>query len=529
MAAAVATGSSDEDKFLDRARDAGKKKNFEYAVTSYLDVLKRNPAHPEARKELLACSRERRRAGQTRTGPLEKPAFLPRKTSLLALGILLMLIPTFILVFPSGKPDDPNEPAGLPINWILGLPTLAAFAAFVAISPWPRLLLWARRGNHEKVFDLTSRLLLTEPEHIDLLQAHAEAAVASGQQAAAIAVCEWTLGIVPDYVPTLHLLGSLYHKHVKDIPRAQQCYNRILNVVPTDIDASRAIKNLAAEHTMAQGVESAATSGTYRDMLKSKKESEKLEDQAKVLKTADEIQKAISYKQEELEKKPDDFRLWRDMGDLQARLKDWAESEKAYRKAIALDPVNPSLKMKLGDLTLRRHDNEILTLRQSLKTNPADAAAKARLAAVERERWQSAAEEFDWRAKEYPTDAGIRFHYGEALFRTGRVSDAIAEFQFSVKDQKFKTNSLMRLGECFRREGKLDLSGKQYERALEDMPIMNEPRKAALYALGDVYEKQGRLEEAKKAWNELYEADINHRDVSKRLDALNAKLKAPPG
>lgn len=514
-------------KFVERADEAFKKKNFEYAIDSYLEALRLDPENGETRKKLLKTCRERKLAGQAKASALDGLALMPRKKALtgIAGGAVLALV--FFLALPSGapNPDVPDDPGGLPLDWILSLPALAATGAFAFLSPWPRLLLWKKQGKARQGFDLTQKLLLKDPDSIDLLEAHAEMANLSGAPEAAIAVCEWTLSFLPDHVPTLHLLGALMHQHRKDIPKAQQIYGRILHIHPTDLQASRVVKNLAAEMTMSQGVEAAATGSDYRKMIKDTKTAQKLEDQQRTLKTADEVERAVAYKKEELEKKPDDWRLWRDLGDLEARLKAWDRAEEAYRKAIALEPVNPTLKMSLGNLAFKKFDERILALKTAIKADPAGAEAKGRLAQVEKERTAFAVEEYAWRAKEHPTDPNIRFEHGEALYRAGRTREAIGEFQFSVKDLKRKTMSLLRLGECFRREGQIDLSVKQYERALEDLTSMNEAKKAVLYALGDAYEKQERLADAKKAWDELYEADINFRDIPKRLEALNARIK----
>src|SRR5438552_18338641 len=51
--------SPSSDKSLEKARDAAKKKNFDYAVMLYLEILKVNPGHIVARRELRATARER--------------------------------------------------------------------------------------------------------------------------------------------------------------------------------------------------------------------------------------------------------------------------------------------------------------------------------------------------------------------------------------------------------------------------------------------------------------------------------------
>ncbi len=511
--------------FGGRGDEAFKKKNFEYAISNYLEVLKRQPDDGEVRKKLFGACRERKRAGQTKTSPLDKLVYLPRKkatTVLVALPVASFLL--WIVLPGVGVDEATQEAGGLPLDWIVSILLLVAAGAVAYLSPWPRLFLLQRKERHAEALEMVSTLLLKEPEHLDLLTVQAQLAAAAGYHESAIAICESILGMVPAYLPALRQLGNLYHQK-KDIGRAQQCFNKILQVDRSDIEASRAMKNLAAERTMDSGVEKAATTGSYRDMLKDTKSSEKLEAQTRVLKTTDEVTQAIQFKKDEIAGKPEDWRLWRDLGDLHARLKAWTDAEEAYRKAIELEPVNPTLKMSLGNLALKRFDERISAQKQALKANPADAAAKAGLAQAEKEKLAFSLEEFSRRAKELPTDPNVRYDYGEALYRSGKTREAISEFQFSVKDPKRKMPSLLRLAACFKRENQLDLAAKQLERALEDLTTMNETKKTVLYESGDIYEKQARFPEAKKVWDELYEADINFRDITKRLDVLNAKLK----
>ena len=518
---------SGEAKFFERAAEAVKKKNFDYAISNYQQILDRNPDNPEARKALLTCCRQRKLAGGVKASPADRLAALPLKKSLLAMGGLLLLSLLALSLLPNGE-ADPAAPGsgGLSVSWIVSGFLLALTAAFAALSPWPRLIWLRKRGRAADAVEKAGAFLQKNPDLIDLLEFQAEAANEAGCPEAALTLGEWILSSQPSHIPTLNLLGALYQHHRKDIPKSQQCYNRILKIDPSDLLASRAIKDLAAQATMNQGVESAATEDNYRKMLKDVKGSEKLESEQRVLKTADEIHSAIASKKEEIEKAPGEWRRWRDLGDLHSKAKAWDEAEEAYKKAIELEPVNPTLRMSLGTLTLRRFDERILPLKEALKASPADAEAKAKLAQAEKERAAFAVEEFGRRAKDHPTDATIRFEHGETLVRVGRVREAIAEYQVSVKDPKRKTASLLRLGECFKREGQIDLSVKQYEKALEDLGTMTDMKKSALLALGDAYEKQNRLNDAKKVFDELYEADINFRDVAKRVEALAARIKA---
>jgi hypothetical protein len=54
-----------------------------------------------------------------------------------------------------------------------------------------------------------------------------------------------------------------------------------------------------------------------------------------------------------------------------------------------------------------------------------------------------------------------------------------------------------------------------------------ERHREILYELGDLLEETGEQEEALRMFSRIYEADITFKDVSKRIDRLRGKGRAP--
>ncbi len=80
----------------------------------------------------------------------------------------------------------------------------------------------------------------------------------------------------------------------------------------------------------------------------------------------------------------------------------------------------------------------------------------------------------------------------------------------------------MLLGECFTRDGKLDLARRQFEKALEGLNFNDRPDafRNAHYWLGRIYEKAGKTEQAENHYNEVLAVDYEFRDVLDRLQKL---------
>src|SRR5205807_2359498 len=129
--------------------------------------------------------------------------------------------------------------------------------------------------------------------------------------------------------------------------------------------------------------------------------------------------------------------------------------------------------------------------------------------------------EFGRRVKDHPTDLAERYKYGATLLMAGRVDEAIGEFQKTVQDPRRKTDSLLRLAECFEKKQMLDLAAKQVQKAVEDFPQLNSERaKEVTYRLAEIQERRGAKDDAKREFMRIYEIDISYRDVAARVQAL---------
>ena len=90
------------------------------------------------------------------------------------------------------------------------------------------------------------------------------------------------------------ILNSLAEAYMeaKDAAKAEKTYERILEIDPRDGDALSGLKNASAANASKVGKWDTATD--YREILKSKTESEQLEQEAKVVKSADAIEEQIA-------------------------------------------------------------------------------------------------------------------------------------------------------------------------------------------------------------------------------------------
>ncbi len=375
--------------------------------------------------------------------------------------------------------------------------------------------------NPQKIFEEAERILERDPFNLAALKALGDAAATLHMEETAVYTYEDILEKEKDDVETLRALGHFWFE--KDHLKASTYFERIRKIIPEDKEAHQAIRDLAARTTMKQGVEKAALeTGDYHDMLKDKRAASKIEDQQRVTKTADEIAKAIAHLREDLAAKPKDVRLWMRLADEQIKAKAFAEARESLLKAQEIDNANLTIRFRLGDIALREMDAQIAAAEEALARNPADAMLKAKAAELKAKRLTSAIDDYAERVKAYPTDLELHYRYGEVLFKTGRVKEAIPEFQHAANDPKRKRAALIYLGNAFLREGMVELAESQLVKALEGKFTMDDEGKLIHYHLGIVNEKLKRFDKAREAYQKILAADFNYKDVTERLKKLDA-------
>ena len=120
-------------------------------------------------------------------------------------------------------------------------------------------------------------------------------------------------------------------------------------------------------------------------------------------------------------------------------------------------------------------------------------------------------------------------HYdlGIAYKEMGLVQEAIAEFQISSKGDKERLKSFEMLGICFMERGEYKFAIRQMERGLATPGFEEEAYMGLRYNLAQSYENVGEIENAVKAYEEIYSTDVSFKDVAQKLQQLKPAAAAP--
>ncbi len=320
------------------------------------------------------------------------------------------------------------------------------------------------------------------------------------------------------------ILNSLAQAYMeaKDAAKAEKTYERILEIDPRDGDALSGLKNASAANASKVGGWE-TSEGDYRNVLKSKTESEQLEQEAKVVKSADAIEEQINLNFQKHQAEPTNPAHSKMIAHLFLQRNDYGSAVQWYEHAFeAGGRIDSSLEKIMGDLRLKKTEQELAALRQELvaQTEPElQAQAQAAVEAKEKELNDVRLYLAEARVRAQPNEGEFRYDLGEALYKLGQYKRATEELQQSLKQPSVRYQALNLMGQAFMKRGMLDFAIKQLSLAESELLAMDELKKEITYNLGLAYEVAKSPEKALDQWKKIYEVDMGYRDVAARVEA----------
>lgn len=371
------------------------------------------------------------------------------------------------------------------------------------------------RKNPLEALQILEQVLCGDPPNSMAHKLLAEAAMAAGLPRTAALSLEILLKNSPrDYDLSMQYGEAL--KESGQIAKAESMYVELQRAHPHKPEIAEALKNLSARQTMAEGGYDALADGqgSYRDILRNKDEAVQLEQEKREVKTGDVADRLIREYEQRIAAEPKNLKLLRSLSDLYAQKKDFDKAlEYCQRIRSTEGGADPSLDKLISDLALKRFDHQLAQLDVSIP----EQAEQAERIQAERAEYELA--ECKSRAERYPTDLQIRFELGELYFKTGKLSEAIQEFQKAQSNPARKLAAMGYLAQCFSRRNMNDMAARKLQDALKEKLVFDDEKKEFIYLLGSILEKMGKKEEAIEQFKQIYEIDIGYKDVAAKVDA----------
>ncbi|MDQ3414796.1 MAG: tetratricopeptide repeat protein [Verrucomicrobiota bacterium] len=394
---------------------------------------------------------------------------------------------------------------------------------FFNISTAPLAVMKAQRElkkDPAKTIELVEKILEMGPYNMQANMLLKDAAVAANFPEIAIFALETLLENDPRDVKVLHELGRLYHRYDQS-DRAVEIYNRISEINPVDLEASKLGKDAAAHASMKQGGWNEAES--YRDLIKDKEVAVSLEQQSRIQLSGESLEQQINETYAQHEAEPQNVDLAKRLGVLHDQKEDLEGAIAWYQYAVDLtNRTDPGLVRKVADLKMKKLERQIREDEQYLAQHGSGAEQfaekSADLEAAKRQRAEILIDDARKRLDRNPTDLQLRYELGEHLTAAGQYRDALPELQRARQNPNARLKAMNLLGQCYRELGMLDLAAKQLDDAAREMVVMDMVKKEIVYNLGLVYEKMGATGKYIDAMKQIYEADYGYRDVAARVE-----------
>jgi tetratricopeptide (TPR) repeat protein len=466
----------DVSKLIEKADEAAERRNYDYAIDLYLQALKLAPDTGIACRKLRAV--ENRMAKE-------------KGTSL----------------------------------WAKGKTAMNAGAVQVLLAT----------KKFDSAIEKAEETLKADPGNVGVLLMLGKAAMAANYRQRAIVTFEdiKTMNAGGNVKQLIEALRELAHAYESDgkVKEAMDTWGQVNRHNPGDREGTQKIRDLSAK-TMTSQIEKAATSGERGSAARQTQTEQQKKDAARMdrekgfdIKTAEDLKDAINDKKEEIQKRPDDPRIYAMLGDLYKQGSNYDEAKKAYENARLKDANNHSYLFKLHDLEIWKMIRALKAMEPKVKAG--DAAAKEQYIKDRRVLLEYRLNSFVEREKQYSTDSAIKFELGciyfdlaEAKQEKTLYDQAIMRFQSTFADPKYRKESGLRMGKGFAAKAQFDLALKRFDETLRGMELKDESWKNLTYAKADTLQKAGRKEEAKTCFLEIYEIDVAFKDIAKRVEDL---------
>lgn len=453
-------------KMVERAREAAKKKNFDYAIELYLEHLKVAPGDLDARKELRAVERERFK--------LNPPGMLGRAK----------------------------------------IATRVAAARSMPVS----------KKDPEKTMLSCEDLLKEDPTAVPVLVKLGEAASYANQNALAIAVFEDALTLDAKNADGLRLLGRVYAA-TEDLQKALGCFQRLNKLLPQDAEAEKMCKDIPARMTLSHKVTADGKVKGHTDLI-DKDKAQKLEKEGARVRTPEQAKERVESELAEIEKNGGkaDAKKWRLLAEWSVMYKNYEQALEFFDKALAEKPDDYQSSEGKGDVKIRRYEDTIKKLKDGLKKSPEDDNLKAKLEKVTKDKNTFMIEEYTRRVAAHPTELGLAYDLGKALYDADRIDEAITQLQKSKQDARRKSESGYYLGLCYGMKKKIyALAIKELDAARQDIVDRGDQLwKDITYLMGRLHEAAKKPDKALAEFSAIAEVDYNYKDVTQRMEKLGS-------
>ena len=365
-------------------------------------------------------------------------------------------------------------------------------------------------------------LIEKNPGNVIAHEMIADAATHLGMKETVVFAYETIRKINPANIKNLKELGNAYLEF-GNTEKAIETGNLILKTHPTDGDAVELMKKASVAVAMNKG--KWEESQDFRSQLKDESEAQALEQQSKSITDSKGLEDLIRQAYEKVEQEPADLNNYRQLSEYYHRYGDLENSiawiQEARKQETGQGDV--SLEEKERQLTLEYFDHSIEEWEKAHLSNSSDEELKKSLENAISQKKIYEKGQLESLVQRYPNDYGYRYELGLNLFQNEDYDNCLSHFQLAQRNAKVRLDAILYLGRAYSRKNFYDLAIEQFSILKNEIPIMDERKKNAIYELGCCFESMGKDDKAIDEFKVVYSADISFRDVADKINAFYTK------
>jgi tetratricopeptide (TPR) repeat protein len=342
-----------------------------------------------------------------------------------------------------------------------------------------------------------------------------------------------SLGMLQTVVFAYETIQKLQPKDIKNLKDLGNAYieagntelaiatgNSIKQINSNDGDAEDILKRASVAVAMNKG--KWEESEDFRTQLKDEEEAQSLEQASKNVNDSKSLEDLIRQTYEKVVQEPDNLNHYRQLSDYYQRYGDLKHAIAWIQEARKQEggQGDVSLEEKERQFTVEYFDQSIEAWENACKENPEDEKAKTSLEQAVLQKKEYERSQLESLVQRYPSDYGYRYELGLLLFGNGDYDGALPHFQLAQRNAKVRLDAILYLGRSYSRKGFHDLAVEQFSSLKNEIQIMDERKKEAIYELGCCFESMGSPEKAIEEYKLVYSTDITFRDVSDKINAF---------
>jgi tetratricopeptide (TPR) repeat protein len=237
------------------------------------------------------------------------------------------------------------------------------------------------------------------------------------------------------------------------------------------------------------------------------------------------LEALIRQAYDKVQAEPDNLNHYRQLCDYYQRYGDLQNAIAWIQQARKLEAGkgDVSLEEKERQLTLEYYDGVIEQWEKALATDPENAASQKGYSDAVQAKKNFQLNQLQSLVQRYPNEYGYRYELGCILFEEGEFDACLPHFQLAQRNAKVRLDAILFLGRAYLNKNFFDLAIEQFKLLKNEIQIMDDRKKDAVYQLGCCYESMGKPEEAIEEFKAVYSADISFRDVADKINAFYSK------